>query len=94
MAIFPTPPPAKYKIQWLFIVITAHGGTPVNILFLFRNVRNFDVRIQYTKCIQSEDKLGGNFFLMQTVLTRAWGAYYNGDKLYNCENIWLVHTTP
>ena len=35
--------------------------------FLFRNVRNIDVRIQYTKCIQSEDKISGKFFLMQSV---------------------------
>ena len=61
MAIFPTRPLAKYKIQWLFIVITVHGGPPVIILFLFRNVHNFDVRIIYTNCIQSgdKDKIGG-----------------------------------
>ena len=67
MTIFLTPAPAKYKIQWFCIIITVHGGLPVNILFLFRNVRNFDVRIQYTKCIQSEDKIGGKKFLIQSV---------------------------
>ena len=55
MAIFRLLPPRNTKYRDYLsslLCMTVLDKHP----FLFRKVHNFDVRIQYTKCIQSGDK--------------------------------------
>ena len=70
MAIFPPSypsPPQNTKYSDYLSSLLRMGVPRQTSFFLFRNVRNFDVWIQYTKRIQSEDKIGGKNFLIQSV---------------------------